>query len=279
MASNLSPLAVIDSRAKIGDNVTVGPYCVIGPDVEIASDTHLTNSVTVLGHTRIGSHNVLFPNVVIGADPQDISYKGEPTRVVIGEHNHFREGVTVNRATTKENGLTQVGNYNYFMANSHIAHDCVVGDNVILANGALLGGHTHVHNRAIISGNVGVHHWVTVGAYSFIGGMSRIVHDVPPFMLVEGHPSTVRCVNLVGLKRQGFTANEIASLAEAYRLVYRAKMGLDHAREILETHNHFNAHVRHLVDFIQCQRMGSHGRQRDGGRKTQPAASPGRSAA
>jgi UDP-N-acetylglucosamine acyltransferase len=141
---------------------------------------------------------------------------------------------------------------------------------VILANGALLGGHTHVGNRAILSGNVGIHHWVTVGAYSFIGGMSRIVHDVPPFMLVEGHPSIVRCVNLVGLKRQGFTSDQIASLSETHRLIYRAKMGLEHAREILESHSHLNHHVEHLLNFIELQRKGAHGRQRDGGKKHVP---------
>ncbi len=271
MARNISPLAQVDPRAILGEDVSIGPFCVIGPDAKIGNGTRLANNVSVLGHTSIGEHNILFPNVVIGAEPQDVSYKGEPTRVEIGDHNQFREGVTVNRATTKENRLTRIGNHNYFMANSHVAHDCQVGDHVILANGTLLGGHTHVHNRAILSGNVGVHHWVTVGANSFIGGLSRIVHDVPPFMLVEGHPSVVRCPNIVGLKRQGFTADEIASLLETHRLFYRARMGLEHAREILTSHNHLNPHVEHLLNFIEAQRKGSHGRQRDVGKK--PAAS------
>jgi UDP-N-acetylglucosamine acyltransferase len=270
MTRNISPLAAIDPQAVLGEDVVIGPFCVIGPHARIGAGTRLANNVTVIGHSSIGEDNILFPNVVIGGEPQDVSYKGEPTRVEIGHHNQFREGVTVNRATTKENGLTRVGNFNYFMANSHVAHDCIVGDNVILANGALLGGHTHVDNRAIISGNVGVHHWVTVGAYSFIGGLSRVVHDVPPFMLIEGHPSVVRCVNLVGLKRQGFTSDQIASLSETHRLIYRAKMGLEHAREILESHSHLNAHVEHLLNFIELQRKGAHGRQRDGGKKHTP---------
>jgi len=278
MAREISPLASVDPQAVLGDDVSIGPFCVIGPHVRIGPGNRLANNVTVIGHTTIGEGNIVFPNVVIGADPQDVSYKGEPTRVEIGHHNQFREGVTVNRATTKENGLTRVGNCNYFMANSHIAHDCVVGDSVILANGALLGGHTHVDNRAIISGNVGVHHWVTVGAYSFIGGMSRIVHDVPPFMLVEGHPSIVRCVNLVGVKRQGFTADEIASLSETHRLIYRAKMGLEHAREILESHSHLNVRVEHLLNFIDMQRKGAHGRQRDGGKKRTPPSDKNKAA-
>jgi UDP-N-acetylglucosamine acyltransferase len=278
MARNISPLASVDPQAVVGDDVAIGPFCVIGPNVRIGNGTRLANNVTVIGHTSIGEHNILFPNVVVGGEPQDVSYKGEPTRVEVGHHNQFREGVTVNRATTKENGLTLVGNFNYFMANSHVAHDCVLGDYVIMANGALLGGHAHVDNRAIISGNVGVHHWVTVGAYSFIGGMSRIVHDVPPFMLVEGHPSIVRCVNLVGLKRQGFSSDEIASLSETHRLIYRAKMGLEHAREILESHSHLNRHVEHLLQFIELQRKGAHGRQRDGGKKPASAADKNRAA-
>jgi UDP-N-acetylglucosamine acyltransferase len=273
MAQIISALAVVDPQAKIGEDVEIGPFCVIGGNVTIGAGSRLANNVTVIGHTTIGEDNILFPNVVIGANPQDISYKGEPTRIEIGHHNQFREGVTVNRATTKETGLTKVGNHNYFMANCHIAHVCVIADHVILAYGALLGGHTHVHKRAIISGNVGVHHWVTIGECSFVGGMSRIVHDVPPYMLVEGHPSLVRCVNIVGLKRQGFSADEIASLSESHRLIYRAKMGLEHARAILQSHSHLSSHVQHLLDFLDQQRKGSHGRQRDGGRKTNQAGS------
>ena len=272
MARNISPQAVVDSRAILAEDVMVGPFCVIGPHVQIGAGTRLANNVTVIGHTSIGEHNQIFPNAVIGGEPQDLSYKGDPTRVEIGHHNVIREGVTINRATTKENCLTRVGSHNYFMANSHVAHDCILGDHVILANGVLLGGHTHVHNSAIISGNVGVHHWVTVGASTFVGGLSRIVHDVPPFLIAEGHPSIIRCVNLVGLKRQGFTSAEIAGLSEAHRLIYRAKMGLEHAREILASHEHLNHHVESLLAFLELQRKGSHGRQRDGGRKHAPPA-------
>lgn len=270
MARNISPLAVVDPQAELADDVTIGPFCVIGPHVHIAAGTQLANNVTVIGHTTIGEQNVLFPNVVIGGNPQDLSYKGEPTRVEIGRNNQFREGVTVNRATTKEDGVTRIGSNNYLMANSHVAHDSNVGDHVILANGVLLGGHTHVHSRAILSGNAAVHHYVTVGAGCFIGGMSRIVHDAPPFMLVEGNPSIVRCINLVGLKRQGLTSEEIAGLSEAHRLIYRAKMGLKHAEEILTSHNHLTTHVKSLLEFIEQQHHGKHGRQREGARR--PAA-------
>jgi UDP-N-acetylglucosamine acyltransferase len=251
----------------IGENVTIGPFCVVGPDVQIGAGCQLANHVTVTGQTILGENNTLCSNVVIGGAPQDVSYDGSPTRVQVGAHNVFREGVTVNRATTKEDGLTRIGSHNYFMACSHIAHDCKLGNHIIMANGVLLGGHTHVHDRAILSGNVGVHHFVTIGAYSFVGGLSRIVHDVPTYMLVDGNPSSVRCVNLVGLKRQGFSPEEIASLSEAHRLIYRAKMGLRHAKEILESHNHMNEHVQRLLAFIELQYKGKHGRQREAARR------------
>jgi UDP-N-acetylglucosamine acyltransferase len=267
MGRNISPLASVDPKAQLADDVTIGPFCVVGPNARIGAGTELLNSVTVMGHVTIGKYNVIFPNVVIGGYPQDISYKGEPTRVEIGHHNQFREGVTINRATTKEDGVTRIGNHNYLMANSHVAHDCLVCDHVIMANGVLLGGHTHIQNRAIISGNAGVHHYATVGTGSFVGGLSRIVHDVPPFMLVEGHPSIVRCVNLVGLKRQGLTSDEIASLGEAHRLIYRARMGLKHAEAILASHNHLTTHVKMLLEFIAQQHKGKHGRQREGMRR------------
>ncbi len=267
MTRNIAPQAVVDPRAILEEDVSIGPFCVIGPDVHIGTGTRLANSVAVLGHARIGRSNTLFPNVVIGADPQDISYDGSPTGVEIGDHNVFREGVTVNRATTKEDGVTRIGSHNYFMACSHVAHDCQIGDHVIMANGVLLGGHAHVHDRAILSGNAAVHHYTTVGAYSFVGGLSRIVHDVPPYMLVDGNPSCVRCVNLVGLKRQGLSPDEIAGLSEAHRLVYRAKMGLRHATEILGSHGHLNRHVSKLLEFIEQQHNGKHGRARERTRK------------
>src|SRR6185436_7707162 len=134
--------------------------------------------------------------VVIGGEPQDLSYRGSPTRVVVGHHNIIREGVTINRATEKEDGVTSVGDHNYFMACSHIAHDCKVGSHIIMANGTLLGGHVHVHDHAGTSGAVGVHHYATIGSYSFVAGLSRVLHDVPPFMLAEGQPSRPRCINV-----------------------------------------------------------------------------------
>ena len=262
MATKIAPQAVVDPEAILEDGVTIGPFCLVGPHVRIGQGCRLISHVTISGHTILGEHNVIYPNAVLGAEPQDISYDGSATRLEIGDHNVFREGVTVNRATTKEQGVTVIGNHNYFMACSHMAHDCRIGNHVLMANGVLLGGHTHVHDRAVLSGNVAVHHYTTVGRYSFVGGLSRIVHDVPPYMLVDGNPSSVRCVNSVGLKRHGFTAEGISSLSEAHRLIYRARMSLPHATEILVNHQHINKHVEILLDFIAWQREGLNGRQR-----------------
>jgi UDP-N-acetylglucosamine acyltransferase len=179
----------------------------------------------------------------------------------------IRENVTINRATEKEDGVTRVGSHNMLMAGSHVAHDCKLGDRVTIANGSMLGGHVHVESHAGISGGVAVHHYATIGAYSFVGGQSRIYHDVPRFMLVDGNPSKVRCINIVGLKRNGISPEGIDSLHEAHRLIYRAKMSTRHASEILEAHGHLTPEVRSLLEFIEAQQEGKHGRGREKLRK------------
>ncbi|MEX2558686.1 MAG: acyl-ACP--UDP-N-acetylglucosamine O-acyltransferase, partial [Pirellulales bacterium] len=180
MASYVGEHAAIDSRAEIDADVEIGPYCVIGPHVRIGRGTRLENGVTITGHVTIGQENHFYPGVVVGGEPQDLSYQGSDTQVVIGDHNTFREGVTVNRATEKEDGVTRVGSHNYLMACSHVAHDCRLGNHIIIANGSLLGGHVHVHDHASLSGGVVVHHYATIGSYSFVAGLSRVLHDAPP---------------------------------------------------------------------------------------------------
>ena len=223
MATKIAPSAFIDPRAEIDAEVAIGPFCVVGPKVTIGRGTRLENNVTLMGRCTIGEHNHIFPGVVIGGPPQDVSYRGEDTEVVIGDGNLIRECVTINLATTKEDGITSVGDRCYLMACCHVAHDCRLGDRVIMANGTLLGGHVHVHNDATFSGGVGVHHFATIGSFSFVSGLSRVLHDVPPFMLVEGSPARPRCVNLVALRRHQFPAETIDALDEAHRLLYRAK--------------------------------------------------------
>ena len=263
MATTVSPLAAVDPRARIDTDVFIGPFCVVGPDVMIGAGTRLENNVTVTGHVAIGRHNRLFPGVVIGAEPQDLSYAGTDTRVVIGDDNVFRECVTVNRATEKEDGITSIGDHGYFMACCHIAHDCRVGDHVVIANGTLLGGHVQIHRHATLSGASAVHHFATIGAYSFLTGMSRVIHDVPPYMLIDGQPARPRCVNTVALKRQNFPPEDIRALVETHRLLFRAKVGVDPAREILRMRGLLIPCVNHLLTFMQTQQEGRHGRGRD----------------
>ncbi|WP_422930620.1 acyl-ACP--UDP-N-acetylglucosamine O-acyltransferase [Singulisphaera sp. PoT] len=268
MATQIADTAYVDSRAEIGDDVEIGPYCVVGPDVKVGRGTRLIGHVCLLGVTDVGEYNVISPFAVIGGDPQDVSYHGAPTRVEIGSHNIIRENVTVNRATEKEDGLTRVGSHNYLMAGAHVAHDCKLGDHITIANGTMLGGHVHVESHASLSGGVAVHHYATIGGYSFVGGQSRIVHDVPRFMLVDGNPSKIRCINVVGLKRNGISSEGIDALHEAHRLIYRAKMSAKQASDILESHGHLGPEVKSLLDFIQAQQEGKHGRARERWRKS-----------
>ena len=263
MATYVADNALIDPRAEIAEDVEIGPFTLIGPDVRIGRGTRIQNNVTVIGNVTIGQHNRIYPGVVIGAEPQDISYQGSNTQVRIGDYNVFREHVTINRATEKEDGITSVGSHNFLMACSHVAHDCRLGNRIIMANSTLLGWHVHMHDHASISGNVAVHHYTTIGSYCFIGGMSRVIHDVPPYMLIEGHPARSRCINIVSLKRNNFSPEAIRCLAETHRLIYRAKVGLDHAREILRGNEMLLPQVNHLLSFIQHQQDGKHGRARE----------------
>lgn len=263
MTAVISNLALVDPQAEIAEDVEIGPFCTVGPDVSIGRGTRLLSHVTLTGSVALGEYNKIYPGAVIGAEPQDFSYRGSPTRVIIGDHNVIREAVTINRATEKEEGLTTVGSHCYLMACTHVAHDCRVGDRVVIANGTLLAGHVRIHHHATLSGNVGIHHYTTVGSYSFISGLSRVLHDVPPYMLVEGTPARPRCLNMVALKRNDFPRDYIQALIEAHRLIYRAKVGLDHAREILRNNGHLVPPVNHLLNFIQEQQEGRHGRARE----------------
>jgi UDP-N-acetylglucosamine acyltransferase len=259
----IAKTADVHPSAQIAEDVEIGSYCVIGPDVKIGPGCRLASHVTIVGHTEIGADNRIFPGAVIGTDPQDIGYSGAPTRVIIGDDNLIREYVTVNRASEKADGFTQIGSSNFLMACCHVAHDCILEDHIIMGNAALLGGHVYVESRAAVSAAVGVHQFTTVGRYSFIGGLSRIVHDVPPYMLVEGHPSRPRSINLVGLKRHGFPPESLEALREAHRLLYHAKMGRSHAGEILRAHDQLTPEVEVLLEFLARQAKGKHGRARE----------------
>jgi UDP-N-acetylglucosamine acyltransferase len=263
MAISIAANAWVDPRAEIDEEVVIGPFCMVGAGVRIGRGTRLMNHVTLMGNVSLGADNIIFPNVVIGAEPQDISYQGSDTRVEIGDCNTLREGVTVNRASEKEDGVTRIGSHNFLMGNCHVAHDCKLGDHILIANASLLAGHVHIHDHAAISGGCAVHQFVTIGGYSFMGALSRALHDVPPFMLVEGIPARPRCINIVALKRNDFSPERVEPIAAAHRLLYRSKVGLNHAREILRANNQLTPDVEHLLTFIEGQQVGKHGRGRE----------------
>ena len=263
MSVSVAQTAVVDPRAQLGKNVQIGHFCVIGPDAIIGDDTRLDEHVVVTGVSEIGSDNHIFPGTVIGAHPQDTSYEESPTRVVIGNNNTFREHCTVNRATEKEDGVTLVGNDNYFMAGVHIAHDCNVGDRIVIANNGMLGGHVHVGNDVTLAGGVGVSHFASIGQLSFVSAMSRVLHDVPPFMIVDGQPTKPRAVNIVGLKRHDYPAEDIKVLTDAFRILYRQRAGIEAAREQLMSTGPIRPVLKHLFEFLDHCSGGRHGRGRD----------------
>jgi UDP-N-acetylglucosamine acyltransferase len=276
MPVKISHLSQVDPRAELGENVDIGPFCYVGPDVVLGNDCQLFSHVTITGHTTIGERNRFFPGAVIGGEPQDVSYTGAPTRLEIGHENVFREGVTVNRGAEKEDHTTRVGHQNMLMANCHVAHNCHVQNRVILVNGVLLGGHAHVHDGAIISGNCCVHHFATVGMLAFVGGGSRVPHDVPPFMLASGSDNPcVTTINLVGMRRAGMTEKSIATIKRAHRLLYREMKSLEAVREIFadELDGIFPFELSTLLNFLEKQKRGKLGRAREAFRnQSSPAA-------
>ncbi|QDS91020.1 Acyl-[acyl-carrier-protein]--UDP-N-acetylglucosamine O-acyltransferase [Rosistilla ulvae] len=263
MSVTIAHTAVVDPRAQLGDDVRVGHFCLIGPHARIGTGTQIENHVTIMGHTTIGENNHIFPNVVIGGEPQDLSYQGSPTQVIIGDGNVIREGCTINRATEKEDGITSIGDHCYLMAYAHVAHDCRLNDRIVMANNCMLGGHVHIDHDAILSGGVAVHHYASVGAYCFISGLSRVKQDVPPYMLAEGSPARPRTVNVVGLKRNDFSNDEIRVITEAFKLYYRRSVGVAETRQRLLNSGPIQPSLLRLLDFLEHQTGGKNGRGRD----------------
>lgn len=263
MSTKIAQTAVVDPRAKLGKNVRIGHFSVIGPDVTIGDNTLIDEHVVICGVTSIGEDNHIFPGCVIGSAPQDTTYSDAATRVEIGHGNTFREHCTVNRGTEKEQGLTRIGDNNFFMIGTHIAHDCVLGDRIVLANNCLLGGHVHVGNDVTVSGGVAVHHFASIGQLSFVGGMSRVLQDIPPFMLCDGDPARPRSANVVGLRRHDYPTEDIQALSQAYKLLYRSRIGIDNARIELMGSGPIRPVIKHLFDFIDHTIGGRNGRGRD----------------
>jgi UDP-N-acetylglucosamine acyltransferase len=253
---NVHPTAIIDPEAEIGVDVTIGPYCVIGPAVVLGEGCWLQNHVTLCGPTKIGARNRFYAYCSIGQQSQDLKYAGEPTYLEIGNENVFREFVTVSRATGKGN-VTRIGNHGNFLAYSHIAHDCDVGDRVIFSNNGTLGGHVVVEEYAVLGGLTAVHQFCRIGKHAITGGCTKVVQDVPPFMIVDGNPAEVRGVNLVGLERRGFSHDAVRALKEAYRILYRAKLNTKQAMEELGRNGLAEiSEVNDLMKFIEVSQRG-----------------------
>lgn len=233
-ASLIHPTAVIDPAAQLDTSVSVGPYAVIGPDVRIGANTTVGAHCVIEGATTIGCDNQIFQFASLGAQPQDKKYAGEPTRLVIGDRNTVREFCTFNLGTAQDRGETTIGDDNWIMAYVHIAHDCIVGNNTILANNATLAGHVHVDDWAILGGLTGVHQFTHIGAHVMAGFASHISQDVPPFMMVDGNPLAVRGFNAEGLRRRGFTPERLAAVKQMHKLLYRQGLTLDAAKQAIE---------------------------------------------
>jgi UDP-N-acetylglucosamine acyltransferase len=223
----IHPNAIIDPSAKIGNNVTVGPWTTIGPDVEIGDDCNIASHVVIKGPTKMGSGNSIFQFSTIGDGTPDLKYKGEPTKLIIGNNNVIREGVTIHRGTIQDQGETIIGNDNLLMAYAHVGHDCVIGDHVILVNNASISGHVYVGDWAILSGYALVHQFVHIGPHCFVGPAAFVYHDIPAFITAFGSPAEPRTINREGLKRRGFDADQIALANQAYKLLYRRGLQLD----------------------------------------------------
>lgn len=249
--AGIDPRAVVDPAAKIAPGVSVGPYSVIGPDVEIGVGTAIGPHVVVQGPTRIGRDNRVMPFASLGGAPQDKKYAGEPTLLEIGDRNTIFEFVTLNRGTAQDKGTTRIGSDNWLMAYAHVAHDCVLGDNIIMANNATLAGHVDIEDWAILGGFTKVHQFVRIGAHSFTGMNVDITRDVPPYVMVSGSPVQPHGINSEGLKRRNFSADQLRNIKHAYRVLYRSELRLEDAIAQLRELGASQPEVALLVKFLE----------------------------
>jgi len=265
--TQISPLAVVDPAAQIGSEVRIGPFCVIGPEVVIGNNCNLMNNVTIEGVIRIGKNNFFYPNVVVGAAPQDLKYNGAPTRTEIGDNNVFRENTTIHRGTELGGGITRIGSGCLIMVGAHVAHDCLLDDGIILGNQVLLAGHVKIERGAVISAIVGVHHFVTVGKYSYVAAMTPVRRDVPPFMKFEGDPNEIRGVNEEGLKRNGFSEEDIKEIKNAYKKLYRQGNSISVNVDEMLAQKNLSEHVDYLCKFVRRSCDGRFGRDQETSRR------------
>ena len=262
--ATIHPSAFIDESAVLAESTIIGPYCFVGPNVTIGAGTELLNHVTVQRNTTIGDDNRMYPFSAIGGDPQDKKYGNEITTLTIGDRNEIREHVTIHRGTEKGGGITVVGNDNLLMVGSHVAHDCMLGNELVIANQVMLAGHITIDDCATIGGGAGINQFSRIGRCSYIGGLARITKDVPPYMIVEGTPAEVRAVNIVAMSRRGYPEDQIDAMKEAYKRLFRDNGGslFEKMAQLLEEFPD-QLPVQHLCDAISASAAGRHGRSNE----------------
>lgn len=251
----IHPAAIVSSRAKLADDIQVGPYTIIGDNVVIGKRTRIGSHCVIEGNTTIGKSCEIFTGAVIGSRPQDLKYKGEKSFLEIGDNNIIREYCTFNPGT-EENSKTIVGNDNLFMAYAHIAHDCIVGNNCIIANNGTLAGYVAIEDKAVVGGLVAIHQFVRVGTLSIIGGCSKVVQDIPPYSTCDGHPARVYSLNLIGLRRNNIPHGSIDQLKHAFKILFNLGLSLKHALEKIEKEITQTQEVSYLVNFIKKSQRG-----------------------
>ncbi|MBT9139077.1 MAG: Acyl-(acyl-carrier-protein)--UDP-N-acetylglucosamine O-acyltransferase [Syntrophomonadaceae bacterium] len=256
MAKEIHKTAVISSKAEIDDDVSIGPFCIVGEDVSIKKGTKLLSNIVIEGNTEIGEECTIYPFASIGLPPQDLKYKNEKTGVKVGNKNIIREYVTIHRASVGGDRLTEVGDSNFLMAYVHIAHDCKIGNGATMANVATLAGHVHVEDFAVIGGLVVVHQFTRIGAYSMVGGFSGIGQDIPPYTMASGARAKLYGLNVIGLKRHGFSDDAINILKKAYKILFREKKTLKEALKKIKSELPETPEIKRLLEFIEKNKRG-----------------------
>ena len=254
--TKIHPTAIVDPKAELGNDVTVGPYSLIGPDVKIDSGTSIGSHVVITGHTSIGKHNQIFQFSSLGEAPQDKKYQDEPTKLEIGDHNTIREFCTFNRGTSQDKGVTKIGNHNWIMAYVHIAHDCHVHNNTILANNSSLAGHVDMYDYAILGGFTLVHQFCKIGQHVITAVGSVVFKDIPPYVTASGYDANPHGINAEGLKRRGFSAESITNIKRAYKTLYRQSLTLDEAKVKLTNQALTAPELSLLVEFLNESTRG-----------------------
>jgi UDP-N-acetylglucosamine acyltransferase len=254
--THIHPTALVDARSEIAAGVEIGPYAVVGPDVVIGEGTRIGAHAVIEGPLRMGRDNSVAPFASVGSPPQDLKYAGEPTRLEIGDHNVIREYATLNRGTAAGGGVTRVGSHNMFMAYAHVAHDCEIGDRVVMANAATLAGHVTIEDHAIVGGLVAIHQHVRIGESAILGGGAMVVLDVPPFCMAAGDRAKLHGLNTVGLRRRGMSDETLKALRSAYRILFQSGLRLAEAVERIRSELGTHPEVEHLARFVTSSRRG-----------------------